>query len=41
MDMLILLGAMLPMPIIIIGTYLWVHHRRSRHDRGKRRKIQL
>lgn len=41
MDLLILFGVMLPMPLIIIGTYILIHRRRAHHARHKRRKIKL
>ena len=41
MDILILLAAMIPIPLIIIGTYLLIHRRRQHAARHKRRKIHL
>ena len=41
MDLILMLAAMLPMPLIIIGAYLYILKRRQHSSRHRRRKIRL
>ena len=41
MDLVLMLAAMLPMPLIIIGAYLYILKRRQHSNRHRRRKIRL